>query len=170
MEALRPLDTQVPAGELLNALDHAVRRTDSTLRDMAQANPSLLDMGTTMTALLWSGSQLGLVHVGDSRAYLVRGDEVFQIPRPHDGAVLARRREDYGQRSRVAPTAIPAAAGAGGGPQQRTRPYGCARPAWATATCSAPMASTRSPTQSIARVLLTVSDPARPPRTSSPRP
>jgi PPM family protein phosphatase len=83
IEALRPLDTQVPAGELLNALDHAVRRAGSTLRDMAEADPSLLGMGTTLTALLWSGSQLGLVHVGDSRAYLARGGEVFQITHDH---------------------------------------------------------------------------------------
>jgi serine/threonine protein phosphatase PrpC len=40
-------------------------------------------MGTTLTALLWSGSQLGLVHIGDSRAYLVRDDEVFQITHDH---------------------------------------------------------------------------------------
>ena len=39
IDALRPLDTQVPAGELLNALDHAVRRANSALRDMAQADP-----------------------------------------------------------------------------------------------------------------------------------
>jgi protein phosphatase len=83
IEALRPLDTQVPAGELLNALDHAVRRAGSALRDMAQANPSLQGMGTTLTALLWSGSQLGLVHIGDSRAYLVRDGEIFQITHDH---------------------------------------------------------------------------------------
>ena len=83
IEALRPLDTQVPAGELLNALDHAVRRADSALRDMVQANPALQGMGTTLTALLWSGSQLGLVHIGDSRAYLVRDGEVFQITQDH---------------------------------------------------------------------------------------
>ena len=40
-------------------------------------------MGTTLTALLWSGSQLGLLHVGDSRAYLVRDGEVFQITQDH---------------------------------------------------------------------------------------
>ena len=67
IEALRPLDTQVPAGELLNALDH----------------PALHGMGTTLTALLWSGSQLGLAHIGDSRAYLVRDGEVFQITQDH---------------------------------------------------------------------------------------
>jgi protein phosphatase len=83
IEALRPLDTQVPAGELLNALDHAVRRADNALREMVQANPSLQGMGTTLTALLWSGSQLGLVHIGDSRAYLVRDGEVFQITQDH---------------------------------------------------------------------------------------
>jgi serine/threonine protein phosphatase PrpC len=83
IDALRSLDTQVPAGELLNALDHAVRRANGTLRDMAVADPSLAGMGTTLTALLWSGSQLGLVHVGDSRAYLVRDGEVFQITHDH---------------------------------------------------------------------------------------
>jgi protein phosphatase len=83
IEALRPLDTAVPAGELLNALDHAVRRANSALRDMVQADPSLHGMGTTLTALLWSGSELGLVHIGDSRAYLARDGEVFQITHDH---------------------------------------------------------------------------------------
>jgi PPM family protein phosphatase len=50
---------------------------------MAAADPALIGMGTTLTALLWSGSQLGLVHIGDSRAYLVRDDEVFQITHDH---------------------------------------------------------------------------------------
>jgi protein phosphatase len=83
IDALRPLDIQVPAGELLNALDHAARRADSALRDMVRANPALNGMGTTLTALLWSGSQLGLLHIGDSRAYLVRDGEVFQITQDH---------------------------------------------------------------------------------------
>ena len=45
IEALRPLDTQVPAGELLNALDHAVRRANSALSDIVRADPSLRGMG-----------------------------------------------------------------------------------------------------------------------------
>jgi PPM family protein phosphatase len=83
IDALRPLDTDVPAGELINALDHAVRRASGALRDMVKADPSLAGMGTTLTALLWSGSQLGLVHIGDSRAYLLRDGEVFQITHDH---------------------------------------------------------------------------------------
>jgi PPM family protein phosphatase len=83
IDALRPLDTQVPAGELLNALDHAVRQANRALADMATANPALTGMGTTLTALLWSGSQLALVHVGDSRAYLTRDGRVFRITHDH---------------------------------------------------------------------------------------
>jgi protein phosphatase len=96
----------VPAGELLNALDHAVRRANSALRDMVQANPALDGMGTTLTALLWSGSQLGLVHIGDSRAYLVRDGEVFQITQDHtlvqslldDGKITAEEVASHPQR------------------------------------------------------------------------
>ena len=107
IEALRPLDTQVPAGELLNALDHAVRRAGSALREMASADPSLRNMGTTLTALLWSGSQLGLVHIGDCRVYLVRGGEVFQLTHDHtlvqslldDGKITADEVTSHPQRS-----------------------------------------------------------------------
>jgi PPM family protein phosphatase len=106
IEALRPLDTEVPEGELLNALDHAVRRAKTTLRDMAEENPALTGMGTTLTALLWSGSQLGLVHIGDSRAYLVRDGEVFQVTRDHtliqslldDGKITADEMASHPQR------------------------------------------------------------------------
>ena len=106
IDALRPLDTQVPAGELLNALDHAVRRASSALRDMVRDNPALQGMGTTLTALLWSGSQLGLVHIGDSRAYLVRDGEVFQITHDHtlvqslldDGKITASEVTSHPQR------------------------------------------------------------------------
>jgi serine/threonine protein phosphatase PrpC len=83
IDSLRALDVAVPAGEVLNALDHAVRRASSSLRELAAANPSLTGMGTTLTALLWSGSSIGLVHIGDTRAYLVRDGSVFQITHDH---------------------------------------------------------------------------------------
>lgn len=83
IDALRPLDTEIPAGELLDALDHAVRTAGSTLRDLAAGDPSLADMGTTLTALVVSGSQLGLVHIGDSRAYLLRDGDLYQITHDH---------------------------------------------------------------------------------------
>ena len=109
IETLRPLDAEVPAGELLNALDHAVRQAARKLTTMADADPALRGMGTTLTALLWSGSQLALVHIGDSRAYLVRDGEVFQITNDHtmvqslldDGKITAAEVASHPQRSLI---------------------------------------------------------------------
>jgi PPM family protein phosphatase len=109
IETLRSLDAQVPAGELLNALDHAVRLAARKLTTMAESDPALRGMGTTLTALLWSGSQLALVHIGDSRAYLVRGGEVFQITNDHtmvqslldEGKITAAEVASHPQRSLV---------------------------------------------------------------------
>jgi PPM family protein phosphatase len=80
IEALREVD--VPAGDLLNVMSEAARRAGSAVADLMSADPEP-DGGTTLTALLWSGSQLGLVHIGDSRAYLLRDDELFRITHDH---------------------------------------------------------------------------------------
>lgn len=107
IEALRPLDTDVPADELLNALDHAVRKAGSALRGLAASDPALSGMGTTLTALLWSGSKIGLVHIGDTRVYLVRGGQVFQVTHDHtmvqslidDGKITAEEAMSHPQRA-----------------------------------------------------------------------
>ncbi|MFJ6695264.1 protein phosphatase 2C domain-containing protein [Streptomyces sp. NPDC091272] len=39
--------------------------------------------GTTLTAMYWTGSQLALVHIGDSRAYFLRDGGLFQITHDH---------------------------------------------------------------------------------------
>ena len=38
---------------------------------------------TTLTAMVWSGSQATLVHIGDGRAYLLRGGELSQLTQDH---------------------------------------------------------------------------------------
>ena len=83
IDALRPFDAELPAGDLLNALQHAVRQANDAMRHIAESDPSLRGLGTTLTAMLWSGSQLALVHIGDSRAYLLRDGELFQITHDH---------------------------------------------------------------------------------------
>ena len=159
IDALRPLDIQVPAGELLNALDHAARRADSALRDMVRANPALHGMGTTLTALLWSGSQLGLLHIGDSRAYLVRDGEVFQITQDHAWCsrswTTARSRPRRSRRTRSG-CCCSARSPATTPPPPTSS---CTRPTPATATCSAPTACTWSCPPMRSPVLLTVADP-----------
>lgn len=83
INTLRKLDTEVPAAELLSALEHAVHEANSTLHTIVEGDPSLQGMGTTLTAMLWSGSHIALVHIGDSRGYLLRNGELFQITRDH---------------------------------------------------------------------------------------
>jgi len=70
-------------GELLSTLARAVEQAEAAVQDIAAAGPGQSGSGTTLTAMLWSGSQLALVHVGDTRAYLMRGGELFQITHDH---------------------------------------------------------------------------------------
>ncbi|MCW2912425.1 MAG: protein serine/threonine phosphatase [Actinomycetia bacterium] len=83
IETLRKLDTDVPASELLAALERTVKEANDKLHKIVEGEPSLQGMGTTLTAMLWSGSHVALVHIGDSRAYLLRNGELFQITHDH---------------------------------------------------------------------------------------
>ncbi|MET7472915.1 MerR family transcriptional regulator [Streptomyces sp. NPDC005648] len=81
VEALRFLDTgELPAGDVLNLLQDAVRGATDAVRDATDGTD---ENGTTLTALLWTGSRLALVHVGDSRAYLLRDGGLFRITHDH---------------------------------------------------------------------------------------
>jgi protein phosphatase len=81
--ALRPLEASQAPGDLLNALSDAVAAATSSLRDLTESDPEFADSGATLTAMLWSGSRLALVHIGDSRAYLLRDGGMFQITHDH---------------------------------------------------------------------------------------
>jgi protein phosphatase len=83
IETLKPLDVDVPANEIVGVLEQAVHRANETLHNIVEGDPSLQGMGTTLTAMLWNGRQLALVHIGDSRAYLLRNGELFQITHDH---------------------------------------------------------------------------------------
>jgi protein phosphatase len=77
--AMAPLDEDVPGDSLVDALRSAVEIANQNLRDAVDANPALEGMGTTLTGMLFSGTKFGMVHVGDSRAYLLRDGEFVQV-------------------------------------------------------------------------------------------
>ncbi|MFH9264306.1 MULTISPECIES: PP2C family serine/threonine-protein phosphatase [unclassified Streptomyces] len=83
ISTLVPLDDDVPGSDLLTSLGTAVQQANDQLRVMVEEDPQLEGMGTTLTALLWTGRRLGLVHVGDSRAYLLRDGVLTQITQDH---------------------------------------------------------------------------------------
>jgi PPM family protein phosphatase len=79
VEALRPLepaDGPAPATDVLTALAGA----DRALRQAATGDRQSI---STLTALLRRGSRLVLVHVGDTRAYLLRGGDLVQLTQDH---------------------------------------------------------------------------------------
>ena len=81
--ALAPLDEDPPGSDLLDALSNAAYEANDQLRSMIAQDRSLSGMGTTLTAMLIAGTRIGLLHIGDSRAYLLREGVLTQITHDH---------------------------------------------------------------------------------------
>jgi serine/threonine protein phosphatase PrpC len=74
---------RTPEPDLLDVLARAVRLSHEQLKAGTAADPARSGMGTTLTALLTDGTRVALVHVGDSRAYLLRDGELTRLTRDH---------------------------------------------------------------------------------------
>ncbi|MBV9312389.1 MAG: serine/threonine-protein phosphatase [Pseudonocardia sp.] len=79
ISALVPLDDDEPGDDLLDELRAATEAGNAAITDLVAKQPDLEGMGTTLTAILFAGNRLGMVHVGDSRAYLLRDGQFSQI-------------------------------------------------------------------------------------------
>ncbi|XVV03881.1 PP2C family protein-serine/threonine phosphatase [Actinosynnema sp. CA-248983] len=77
--ALAPLDDDEPGDDLLGQLRDAVIAGNGAISELVQSDPDLDGMGTTLTAVLFAGTRLGMVHIGDSRAYMMRNGSFTQI-------------------------------------------------------------------------------------------
>jgi protein phosphatase len=105
--AMAPLDEDVPGDNIIDALRASVDTANQQLRETVEANPQLEGMGTTLTALLFAGSRTGLVHIGDSRAYLLREGDFHQITKDDtyvqmlvdEGRISAEEAGSHPQRS-----------------------------------------------------------------------
>jgi len=70
----------------LSALEQAVeliREANRRVYTYSSENASARGMGTTMTVALVEGSIVTIGHVGDSRAYLLRDDQLTQLTQDH---------------------------------------------------------------------------------------
>lgn len=105
--ALAPLDDDEPSDDLLGQLREAVEAGNGAISELVSNDPELDGMGTTLTAILFAGSRLGLVNIGDSRTYMMRNGSVNQIT--HDdsfvqslideGRITAEEANTHPQRS-----------------------------------------------------------------------
>ena len=80
---IAPLDAENLGSDLVSALADAVAMASLRLQELVISDPEIEGMGTTLTALLWSDGYAALCHIGDSRAYLLRGGQFAQITRDH---------------------------------------------------------------------------------------
>jgi PPM family protein phosphatase len=65
--------------EAIKRVERYFRKTDEALMQYAEAFPKLKGMGTTVTGAYIFGTDLFTIHVGDSRAYLYRGNHLYQL-------------------------------------------------------------------------------------------
>ncbi len=80
IEADRPYAS---AADAEFALKSALSAANTMLAETVFEHPELTGMGTTVSALLRSGSQVAIAHIGDSRIYLLRDGELKQITADH---------------------------------------------------------------------------------------
>lgn len=76
-------DERLPTDELLDHIGLVIERTNEKLAELVEEDPTLDGMGTTFCGAMFSGSELGLAHIGDSRCYRLRGGELSQLTHDH---------------------------------------------------------------------------------------
>lgn len=105
---LAPLDDEAHGpDDALQELATALSGAHEELLALAEENPALAGLGTTVTALLRSGNKLAMAHIGDSRAYLLREGELTQVTTDHSfvqhlvntGKLTPEEAEHHPQRS-----------------------------------------------------------------------
>ncbi|MFJ5676235.1 MerR family transcriptional regulator [Streptomyces sp. NPDC093097] len=101
IEALKPLqDQDLASADLLAVLEEAALRAHRAVPTGDEAT------GSTLTALLRSGARMALLHIGDSRAYVLRDSGLFRITHDHslvqslidEGRLTPEEATDHPQR------------------------------------------------------------------------
>ncbi|MFC5996527.1 PP2C family protein-serine/threonine phosphatase, partial [Pseudonocardia hispaniensis] len=85
--ALSDLDDALPADlhevDLAAALYDGLVDAAQRLDERASRDPALRGMGTTAVALLLDDTRLGVLHIGDSRIYRLRGGDLCRLTHDH---------------------------------------------------------------------------------------
>jgi PPM family protein phosphatase len=105
--AFAPLDDDDPGNDLLDQLHDAMMAGNAAISELVREDPEREGMGTTLTAVLFGGNKIGLAHVGDSRAYLLRDgvfsqithDDTFVQSLIDEGRISAHEASHHPQRS-----------------------------------------------------------------------
>jgi PPM family protein phosphatase len=105
--SVQSFDDELPNGSRAEALVHVIEQANKRIHERARSDDSLRGMGTTTTAAYVDDDEVIIAHVGDSRAYLLRGGELIRLTKDHSlvGELVARGKlteeqaEQHPQRS-----------------------------------------------------------------------
>jgi serine/threonine protein phosphatase PrpC len=107
--AAETFDRELPAAPPERLLRETIEEANRRVHARAQSDSSLAGMGTTMTAAIVDpgAEEVAIGHVGDSRAYRLRGGKLERLTRDHSLVEEMRRKgqltdaqaEDHPQRS-----------------------------------------------------------------------
>jgi protein phosphatase len=95
--------------EAEDAVAGAVARADTRIQDLVEENPARRGMGTTLTAMIWTGDAVVLGHIGDSRGYLLRDGQLTRLTHDHtyvqslvdEGRITEEQARDHPARSLI---------------------------------------------------------------------
>lgn len=96
---------RVSKKDILNMLEFATNRACRRIHETANADPSKRGMGTTVVAALVIGNQAFILHVGDSRLYLLRNRVLEQLTDDHNvyNELIKRKKLSREQVAQLAP-------------------------------------------------------------------
>jgi len=108
--ALESVIRQMESGDRADVVQNlleGVRRANSDIYDASRDDGACRGMGTTLTAALILAGELVLAHVGDSRAYVIRGAEIFPLTEDHslvqemirNGGITREQARDHPHRN-----------------------------------------------------------------------
>jgi PPM family protein phosphatase len=107
--AVESFPEELPAAPPERMLEETIEGANRTIHELARKDPGLAGMGTTTTAAIvdLEGEAVAIGHVGDSRAYRLRGGRFEQLTRDHSlveemrrkGQITDAQAEDHPQRS-----------------------------------------------------------------------
>lgn len=108
IDHLRSLDTEADnPEEALESLQEAISQAHQELCERSTQDPALAGLGTTCIAIRRSQNAITMTHIGDSRAYRLRGGELRQMTNDHSfvqylvdtGQLTPEQAETHPQRS-----------------------------------------------------------------------
>ena len=107
--AAEAFDRDLPEAPAEGFLRETIEEANRRIHELARADPSRAGMGTTITAAIVDAraQEVGIGHVGDSRAYRLRRGRLERLTRDHSlveemrrkGQITDAQAEDHPQRS-----------------------------------------------------------------------